>query len=260
MNPDPRHPEHDHVFAMIADRATGDLDAHDLDSFESTLASDPHLAQTALEFELVATCASLAWILEHDDELAADCGPIGCVKSTPAPRPRRSLAPWVLLAAAGWSVAAMLLIAFSISAARSIRDPAPLAVQRASLIERNPDAVTLGWNDWDNEGAPPEITDVRGDIVWSDTEQHGFMRFVGLPPNDPSQCQYQLWIIDAERGMSQRINGGVFNCSSDDTELIIEIAEPDIPVSRAAAFALTIEQPGGVWVSDMTRRVVIASR
>mgnify|MGYP001232414443 CR=1 FL=1 len=31
-------------------------------------------------------------------------------------------------------------------------------------------------------------------------------------------------------------------------------------VKRAAAFALTIEEPDGIWVSDMKRRVVIATR
>jgi len=29
-------------------------------------------------------------------------------------------------------------------------------------------------------------------------------------------------------------------------------------VNKAAAFAITIEKPGGTWVSDMTRRVNIA--
>jgi hypothetical protein len=36
--------------------------------------------------------------------------------------------------------------------------------------------------------------------------------------------------------------------------------EPLIPVRDVAAFAVTVEQPGGTWVSDMSRRVVIASR
>ncbi len=257
MNADTRYPDHESVLAMIADRATGDLDAHGLQLLDHSLASDPQLEDLAIELELAATAASLAWILEEEDELGADCGPIAC---TPRQSPtRRPITPWVLLAATGWSVAAMLLLTFVVSITRSMDEPAPLSAQRDTLVSRSSDAVTIAWNDWESEGAPPEITDVQGDIVWSDAEQHGFMRFVGLPVNDPSVCQYQLWIIDAQRGMSQRINGGVFDCPNPG-ELIVEIDTPDIPVSKAAAFALTIEQPGGVWVSDMTRRVVIASR
>jgi hypothetical protein len=36
--------------------------------------------------------------------------------------------------------------------------------------------------------------------------------------------------------------------------------KPGIRVVGAAAFAITIERPEGTWVSDMKRRVVIASK
>lgn len=259
MNVDQRYPEYERVVTMIADRTTGDLDGHDLELIEGALVSDPELAELALELELVATSASIAWIIEDEEERSADCSPLSCAPDSSRTARPRSIAPWVMLAAAGWSVAAMLFVGFAVSFARAINDPPPLALQRTALIQNAPDTITLNWNDWESEGAPPEIPNVQGDIVWSDSEQHGYMRFEGLPVNDPSESQYQLWIIDAERGMTQRINGGVFNCP-DTGELIVEINDPDIPVSSAAAFALTIEQPGGVWVSDMSRRVVIASR
>lgn len=126
---------------------------------------------------------------------------------------------------------------------------------RATILAGAPDAVTLPWGDWALNAEPPEVKGVGGDVVWSDARQEGVMRFVGLPlkPGD----QYQLWIIDAERGMEQRISGGIFD--GREGELLVPI-HPRLKVNQAAAFAVTIEKPGGVWVSDMKRRVVIAAR
>ena len=95
-------------------------------------------------------------------------------------------------------------------------------------------------------------------MVWSDSAQAGYMTFAGLPALEGSA--YQLWIIDAERGLAQRISGGVFNGDAEGGPLRVAIDETPIPVNSAAAFAVTIEKPGGTWVSDMSRRVVIAAR
>ena len=100
-----------------------------------------------------------------------------------------------------------------------------------------------------------EIKDVSGSVTWSDQAQCGVLTLHGLP--ELRDSVYQLWIIDAERGMSQRISGAIFQSDGKDTAVVID---PRLPVNRAAAFALTIEQPGGTWVSDMSRRVVIAAR
>jgi hypothetical protein len=110
--------------------------------------------------------------------------------------------------------------------------------------------VRASWSDWDS----PEVAGVRGEVAWCEVDQSGSMRFTGLPVNDPSKERYQLWIIDS-RGMSQRISGGVFD--SDGGEVNVPI-QPGIRVCGAQAFAITIERPEGVWVSDMTRRVSIA--
>ena len=137
-----------------------------------------------------------------------------------------------------------------------------LAEQRQDLLAEAPDAITLEWGDWSLQGAAPEIQGVRGDVVWSESAQEGYLRFVGLPENDPTDEQYQLWIIDQrgladESGQSARISGAIFNATGD--EVIVPI-DPAIPVQGAAAFAVTIEEPGGVWASDMSRRVVIAAK
>ncbi len=127
--------------------------------------------------------------------------------------------------------------------------------EREQLITTCSDSVTLTWTDWSMDGEGPEIKGVKGDIVWSDSLQKGVMRFTGLPKIEGGH--YQLWIIDAERGMSQRISGGVFE--GGEGELMVCVS-PRLPVRKGLAFAVTIEQPGGTWVSDMKRRVVIASK
>lgn len=139
---------------------------------------------------------------------------------------------------------------------------ATLAEAREALIQRGVQPVE--WTPWAmGPDAPPELEGVEGDVVWDDQTQTGFMRFVGLPINDPTELQYQLWIIDARYGddaINQRVSGGVFNSAArygKVGEIIIPI-EPALPIGEAAHFAVTIERPGGVWVSDMSRRVVIA--
>lgn len=132
----------------------------------------------------------------------------------------------------------------------------PAAEIRERLLASADDAVVIPLAGWDD----PEQKGVTGDVVWSESEQTGFLRLVGLKQNDPSVEQYQLWIVDS-RGMDQRISGALFDAKPDPAtgEVIVRI-EPEIATQGAAAFALTIEKPGGVWVSDMTRRVVIGAK
>ena len=85
------------------------------------------------------------------------------------------------------------------------------------------------------------------------------MRFSGLKPNDPDREQYQLWIVDASRGEPLKVppvDGGVFDAGAGG-DVIVPIA-PKLPVGKAFAFAVTIEPPGGVVVSDQSRKVVLA--
>lgn len=181
--------------------------------------------------------------------------------------PRRISSAWL-----GWMAAAACL-AFAaigwIQIFSNRQNPNLASVSLASLrgaVSASPDAKRLAWADWDK----PEIGGVRGDVVWNQNDQKGYMTFKGLPENDPSKEQYQLWIVD-KRGLAQRVSGGIFNGSGQSTgwqgevraersgdELIVEIS-PRIHVDEPALFAVTIEQPGGTWVSDMTRRVVVAA-
>lgn len=127
-----------------------------------------------------------------------------------------------------------------------------------TAADADPAALHLAWGAWDN----PEQPGVTGKVIWSEKNQTGYMVFEGLKPNDPAKEQYQLWIIDS-RGMQQRISGAIFDANAGagggGATTVVPI-RPGIEVKGASAFAVTIEQPGGTWVSDMQRRVVIASK
>jgi hypothetical protein len=135
-------------------------------------------------------------------------------------------------------------------------DPVTLAQNRTKLLEV-PGTVRLAWKPFDLPDSPAEQRTVQGDVVWNDETQTGFLRFVNLAVNDPKTEQYQVWIID-ERGLEQKVGGGVFNASAAG-EVIVPI-HPGIDVGKVALFAITIENPGGTWVPDLKRRVVVAPR
>lgn len=173
-----------------------------------------------------------------------------------------------VLASLGWLVAAA---AFVIAAIGWLRIPSSTDPQIASptasadpsavlqLVKSATDCAQWDWSPWEakSEGGRSigEQNDVAGEVAWSTSHQTGVMRFVGLPPNDPSRFQYQLWIIDPAQ--KHPIDGGVFDVPTVG-ECLVTI-DPKIRVSGVAAFAITLERPGGVVVSDQDVRVVIAA-
>lgn len=106
-----------------------------------------------------------------------------------------------------------------------------------------------------SDGKTPWKKKVSGDVVWSNAKQQGFMRFVGMPVNDPAIEQYQWWIIDPSRD-NEPIDGGVFDVTSSE-EAIIAI-QAKLQVNQPKAFAVTIEKPGGVVVSTQERLPLLA--
>jgi hypothetical protein len=163
---------------------------------------------------------------------------------------------WRTKSAAGWYVAAALALVFV--TARLGPDPAtaPATVsvqaQRAALVREAPDVVTAPWG----PSTEPAYENARGDVVWSDARQEGYLRISGLPVNERTKAQYQLWVVDASRD-TYPVDGGVFDITSNG-ELVIPV-HAKLRVNRPAAFAVTLEQPGGVVVSDGPMLLVAAA-
>ncbi|MCX5742291.1 MAG: anti-sigma factor [Proteobacteria bacterium] len=123
---------------------------------------------------------------------------------------------------------------------------------RARLLATAKDVTTLAWTATDD----PSARGASGDVVWSPARQQGYMRFVGLAPNDRAAVEYQLWIFDASRDAAFPVDGGVFDVTQPG-EVIVPITAR-LRVDKLALFAVTVEQPGGVVVSKRERIVVTA--
>jgi len=180
---------------------------------------------------------------ESDDSIAA-ASPAKAESSLPRVSPREWFA-WLCVAAS-----LLLALAMWSSQRESIARLDP-PQQRAALLRTADDVVQVAWQ----AGPTPFENPVSGDIVWSTSRQQGYMRLVDVPRNDPAQLQYQLWIIDPERD-EQPIDGGVFDVPHDG-EVIVPM-DPKLAVISPTAFAITIEQPGGVVVSSQERLPLLA--
>lgn len=162
------------------------------------------------------------------------------------------------LALMGWFAAAAAIVIAVIGWMPRQQDATPTAVTptpaelRSSLLAGALDTVTVEWKGL----AQPGFEKVSGDVVWSDRAQTGFMRLVGMPANNPSDAQYQLWIVDPDVD-KHPVDGGVFDIDSATGELIIPI-DAKLVVTQPAAFVITEERPGGVVVSDGPHLVIAA--
>lgn len=130
--------------------------------------------------------------------------------------------------------------------------PRTAAQDRAELLASAADATRLDWR------PTPEAASASGDVVWSPSAQRGYLRFVGLSPNDPTKTQYQLWIFDRLRDQAFPVDGGVFDVTSTG-EVVVPITAK-LHVDDATLFAVTVERPGGVVVSRREHIVVTAAR
>lgn len=270
----------DRIQDLMADLATVGLTVEEETELQALTASSADWEHEAFAFERAAAalCEALVPIDEPLPESACErfrsyvetsalgagkdpaTGPLKMPSAMPAADDRVGAPAWSW---GGWvAAAACVLIGVAIAINHSPSPPvtSPQALQ--AFVSSHPNAATAQWDDWSLDGAPPEQTGITGDVVWDEGDQTGYLRLVGLEPNDPNREQYQLWIVDErglfdEGGQSARISGAIFD-ADESGETIVRI-DPSIPVKNAAAFAITIEPPGGVWVSDMKRRTVIAA-
>jgi anti-sigma-K factor RskA len=162
-------------------------------------------------------------------------------------RPKRDI--W---RAMGWLAAAACLAFAITSIVRPWSKKSPDAHAQRDLLTHVADAQVLPWT----ATADPASANAKGDVVWSNAEQKGFMRFSGLSQNDPAATQYQLWIFDGERDDKFPVDGGVFDVTSGG-DVVVPI-KAKLKVGKPVLFAVTVEKPGGVVVSKRERIVVTA--
>lgn len=177
---------------------------------------------------------------------------------------RSSWSTWL-----GWAIAgaACIALAFNVYTTRFqgptdvVKGPTPTVTPEKPDVRKQFDEMMAASNmvkaQW---GALPTATDdlkgVSGEIVWSDEKQAGFMRFRGLPVNDKSKEQYQLWIFENAKLEEHPKDGGVFDVSADG-EVIVPI-DAKLAAKDPKVFAITVEKPGGVVVSDRKRIAALA--
>jgi anti-sigma-K factor RskA len=70
--------------------------------------------------------------------------------------------------------------------------------------------------------------------------------------------EYQIWIFDGTRDQRYPVDGGVFDVPAGNDEIVIPI-KAALGVSKAAAFAVTVEKPGGVVVSSRQHVVALGA-
>jgi anti-sigma-K factor RskA len=264
---------------LLADRATGDLSPSDAVELSELLREHPELDGDAYERTAGELAAGLAGLdpdtlpgeladrLVRDGEAfftpAASRGGISGgrppvrmepVGKSEEPVGKSARAPWV--AWSGWIVAAAASIAWLVALENRAAIVEPMVTPtvadvRSDLIERA--ANVFDWTATED----PAASGASGDVVWSDAAQTGVMRIAGLAANDPRVTQYQLWVFDEERDERFPVDGGVFDIPAGQGEVLVPIRVA-VPVTKAELFAITVEKPGGVVVSDRERIVLVA--
>jgi hypothetical protein len=164
----------------------------------------------------------------------------------------------LVLAIFGWQRAPQPLPPVAVTPAPVIvpaPQPAPptAAEERAALLAKTDSLkIPLGAT------KDPAAAGVTGDVVWDPVTQRGFLHFAGLAPNDPAMHQYQIWIFDAGRDKRYPVDGGVFDVPANVSEVVIPI-RASLMVRKPAAFAVTLEKPGGVVVSGREHIVALGA-
>jgi len=198
-------------------------------------------------------------------------GPQGArrVASLPPPRRAAGWVPWAAAAAFaalamgawGWAIRtppAVVRVEIPVSSlpppsAAPTPQPKTASDRRLELLAEVKDARRVEWA----RTKDPAARAATGDVVWSPSAQQGYMRFVGLHPNDSTKTQYQLWIFDKDRDGKYPVDGGVFDVPSTGEVVVPVIAK--LHVDAPTLFAVTVERPGGVVVSKRERIVLTAA-
>ncbi len=147
----------------------------------------------------------------------------------------------------GWLVAGCLAVCLVLFVSISAWQTFQASIKARSLPYQRQELLANGASKFTSQ--PGTVT---GNVVWDGKTQKGFLEVSGLPVNNPTQKQYQLWIVDPGRTHKEPVDGGVFDVLADGTVLIpIKAA---LNLREPAVFAVTEEPPGGVVVSEKGKR------
>lgn len=167
----------------------------------------------------------------------------------------------------GWAFAALAFVALGLNLyltrpSEIVKGPAstPTPVEKLTPAQMRERLISTGTDLARGVLGPGKMSELKptGDVVWSDTAQAGYIRLSGLPKNDPTKEQYQIWIVAENQDPKTPVDGGTFDVNADG-EVIIPI-DPKVKVQNPQAFAITVEKPGGVVVSKQEKLAALAKR
>jgi hypothetical protein len=250
--------EEQHELSALERTVESPADLHSLEMAAAAVSLSAVPANERLPEHLRS--AILAGADEHFATMRSDASP-----SVRPPiiieRPTTSVWGWL-----GWAAAALASIALVFNIYQNsgrtddragIRTPSPSpevmtpARSRERLMATANDVVQAEWADGNVAGL-----ELAGDVVWSDSKQEGYMRFRNLPKNDVNVYTYQLWIFDETQDPKTPIDGGTFDVNADG-EIVVPI-DSKLKARGVKAFAVTMEKPGGVMVSNRKQLVSLA--
>ncbi len=240
------------IIELLSMRATEGLSSEQQAQLEALLAE--HGLEDSDELDLAAAAAANAIALERSqgyEDAPADLksrllegadryfrDKADNVVELRPERAERSAWNW------GWATAAVLAIALiSSNVTELLSTTTNYETAREQLIADAEGTRVIPWA----TPAIEEYADVEGNVVWNDQRQEGYLLLTGMPANDPSVSQYQLWVVDPERD-SNPVDGGVFDVPTGQDSVVVPI-DVKLAVSNPGVFAITREQPGGVVVS-----------
>lgn len=240
---------------LLADRATQGLSAEEARELDELLAAAGLEADEALDYTAAAVARSAAPAQAMPEALrqrvladaatalpASGASPSAADPAAAAAQPmatdrpaRRS--PVIAFIGGALTAAAIWLVFVGLSPRTADTAPTPDQLLAAA------DTLNPSWSVF-HKGYDA----VAGDVVWNNDRQAGYLRLTGLPANDPQRAQYQLWIVDPQRD-AEPVDGGVFDVPPGKATVVIPI-DPKLRVIQPTAFAITLEQPGGVVKSE----------
>jgi len=264
----------DRIDQLMVEAATQGLSPQDEAELQAAIQADPLLRDEAEAYELAATVIELSLMDPKQAESLPDALRAKLIESAAAQMQASESAPDLKLSGTkadtpvkpaafsltdgrlfGWYAAAAALIALALVLVQPNTGPGQTTPdQQYAAMQAINDTVTASWG-FNADGGDERFANAGGEVIWNAEAQAGFMKLTGLPVNDPTKEQYQLWIVDPARD-AEPIDGGVFDITASG-EVIVPI-DAKLRSDSPAVFAITIEQPGGVVVSEGPLQVVAA--